>query len=61
MIRITADEKRAILKEYPQTPITRTMKQRSKRHSYYMCEELYAVDLLESLRKAVVVSLPKTT
>lgn len=27
-------------------PITRTMKQKSKRHNYYVCEDMDVIDLL---------------
>lgn len=50
MIAITASEKKIIRKAYPNIPITRTMKQRSKRHHYFLAEEMGPVGLLNSLR-----------
>ncbi len=50
MVRITRDEKKAIHKERPDLPISRTMRRRSKRHRYYMCEEPEAMELLASIR-----------
>lgn len=38
MIAITKAEKEAIVTQFPNTHIVRTMKQKSKRHHYY-CEE----------------------
>ena len=38
MIAINKDEKEAIVKQYPNVGIVRTMKQDSKRHHYYMEE-----------------------
>lgn len=38
MIAITKAEKEAIVAQFPNTHIVRTMKQKSKRHHYY-CEE----------------------
>ena len=42
MIAINKSEKEAISKQFPDVHITRTMKQKSKRHRYY-CEENPAV------------------
>ena len=50
MIAINKQEKEAIHKKYPRTPIARTVKKKSKRHRYYMAEEVMAVKYLNSLR-----------
>lgn len=50
MIAISADEKKIIREECPQVHIVRTMKQRSKRHRYYMAEESAAMRVLRRLR-----------
>lgn len=50
MIAISVDEKKTIREAYPQVHIVRTMKQRSKRHRYYMAEEPGAMRLLRRLR-----------
>jgi len=45
MIAIDKAEKEAIVAQFPTIHITRTMKQKSKRHHYY-CEEAKPVMLL---------------
>lgn len=50
MVAITADEKKSILKKYPNVHIVRTMKQDSKRHHYYMEEQSGPMKLLRSIR-----------
>lgn len=50
MIAISVDEKKIIREECPQVHIVRTMKQRSKRHRYYMAEEPAAMRVLRCLR-----------
>jgi len=50
MVMISGEEKKAIRKEYPRVHIVRTMKQRSKRHRYYMVEEAGPMRLLRRLR-----------
>lgn len=50
MVAITADEKKIIAKECPHIHIVRTMKQRSKRHHYYMEEAPAAMRILRELR-----------
>lgn len=52
MIAITAEEKKAIHKKYPDVHIVRTMKQDSKRHHYYMTEDRKPMALLRKLREA---------
>lgn len=42
MVLISKEEKEKISKRFPNIHITRTMKQKSKRHKYY-CEEGVAV------------------
>lgn len=50
MIAISADEKKIIREECPNVYIARTMKQRSKRHRYYMVEDHAAMRVLRRLR-----------
>lgn len=50
MISINLEEKEAIRKQYPNVNITRTMKQDSKRHHYYMEEAKGPMALLRRLR-----------
>lgn len=50
MIAITLAEKNAICEKYPNVHVVRTMKQRSKRHRYYMAEEPAAMRVLRRLR-----------
>jgi len=47
---INASEKEAVLKQYPDVHIVRTMKTRSKRHHYYMVEEPGPVALVMKMR-----------
>lgn len=51
MIAITADEKKIIHEQYPDVHITRTMRQDSKRHHYYMTEDRQPMKLLQKLRE----------
>lgn len=56
MILISKEEKEKISKRFPNIHITRTMKQKSKRHKYY-CEEGRAVlKYLEEIRSEGVAS-----
>mgnify|MGYP007102015118 CR=1 FL=1 len=57
MVLISKEEKEKINERFPRVHISRTMKQKSKRHKYY-CEENRAVmRYLEELRsKGVVVN-----
>lgn len=50
IVRITKNEKEQILARYPDAHITRTMKQDSKRHHYYMVEERWLINLLKVIR-----------
>ena len=50
MITISYEEKSIIVKEYPNADIVRTVKQKSKRHHYYMAEERGPMELLRRLR-----------
>lgn len=50
MILITRDEKEAVLENFPNVHIVRTMKQDSKRHRYYMVEESGPMRLIRKLR-----------
>ena len=50
MIQVSKDEKTAILKKYPDVGIVRTVKQKSKRHRYYMEERKDAMYELRRMR-----------
>lgn len=50
MISISKDEKEIIQDYYPRVHITRTMKQKSKRHRYYCEEDRRVMALLKRLR-----------
>ncbi len=50
MVLITKDEKEAISARYPDAHIVRTMKQKSKRHRYYVEESRPVMRLLNQLR-----------
>lgn len=50
MIAISAAEKKIIAERMPDLHIRRTVKQKSKRHRYYMEESKGAMRLLSSLR-----------
>ena len=52
MIAINAKEKEIIAEKLPNLHIRRTVKQKSKRHHYYMEESQKAMRLLNELRKA---------
>lgn len=51
LIAISAREKQIIAEQYPDVHIRRTVKQKSKRHRYYMEENKNAMRILKSLRK----------
>lgn len=50
MVAISAKEKNIIAEKMPDIHIRRTVKQKSKRHHYYMEEDKGALRLLASLR-----------
>ncbi len=50
MIMVSKREKEAISERYPRVFFTRTMKQDSKRHHYYMEEAAGAMRMLRKLR-----------
>ena len=50
MILITKEEKENILEYYPKVHITRTMRQKSKRHRYYCEEDRRVMAFLKRLR-----------
>lgn len=51
MIIISANEKDAIAERFPNVHIRRTVKQKSKRHRYYMEEGRAAMKYLNELRR----------
>ena len=51
MILVTKDEAIILRQKIPEVSITRTMKQKSKRHHYYCEETLNAFSVLKELRK----------
>lgn len=50
MILISANEKEIIAERLPKVHIRRTVKQKSKRHKYYMEESRNAMRLLNEIR-----------
>lgn len=50
LISVTKFEKEVILKIYPEAVISRTVKQKSKRHHYYVEETTQMLDLINKLR-----------
>lgn len=53
VVIISEQEKKVIAQAVPDVHIRRTVKQKSKRHRYYMEENAYAMRILRSLRAAV--------
>lgn len=51
MVAINAQEKEIIAERLPKTHIRRTVKQKSKRHHYYVEESREVMRILRSLRK----------
>ena len=54
MIRIDKDEAAYLRGRYPDLTITRTMKQKSKRHRYYVEESRKVLGALEKYRRGDV-------
>ena len=54
MIRIDKDEAAYLRSRYPDLTITRTMKQKSKRHRYYVEESRKVLGALEKYRRGDV-------
>lgn len=50
MVIITKEEKNLIREKFPNVHIVRTMKNRSKRHRYYMEERQEPMKMLRALR-----------
>lgn len=50
MVLITKEEKDAIVAQYPNAHIVRTMKTRSKRHRYYCVEDRRVMRILSKMR-----------
>lgn len=50
MVIITKEEKNLIRERFPNVHIVRTMKNRSKRHRYYMEEKQEPMKMLRALR-----------
>lgn len=50
MVKISKAEKDAVVKIYPDVQFTRTMRQDSKRHHYYMVEQPGPMRLIRKLR-----------
>lgn len=51
MILVDKREKDAILKRFPDAKITRTVRQKSKRHRYYCEETRHIINFLSKYRK----------
>ena len=56
MVAINKAEKEAIIERFPNAHIVRTMKQRSKRHRYYVEENKYVMRFLYKMRGLPVPS-----
>lgn len=50
MIAITKEEKNLIKERFPNAHVVRTMKQKSKRHHYYIEETTRVMKFLEQIR-----------
>ena len=50
MVRVTKNEKEAILKSFPNAHIRRTMKLKSERHHYFCEESEKIIEFLNSYR-----------
>lgn len=50
MVRVTKNEKEAILKSFPDAHIRRTMKQKSERHHYFCEESEKIIEFLNAYR-----------
>lgn len=55
MVLISKHEKEIIEKRFPKVVMRRTVKQKHKRHRYYMEEASYAMRLLSRIRAGEVV------
>ena len=53
MISITGQKKETILEHLPNIHVRRTVRQKSKRHRYYMEENRNALRLLKRLRSGI--------
>ena len=53
MVVVTAEEKRGVSKRCPGAYFVRTMKQDSKRHHYYMAENVAAMRALREVREEI--------
>lgn len=54
MILISRDEKAAVQEKFPNVHIVRTMKQKSKRHRYYMVEDPGPMRIIKQMRGELV-------
>ena len=52
MVQITKEEAEYLRQNGVSEGITRTLRQRSKRKNFYMCEDKYLMDLLNKYRKS---------
>lgn len=50
MVRVTKNEKEAILKSFPDVHIRRTMKRKSERHHYFCEESEKIIEFLNAYR-----------
>ena len=57
MVLVNKDEALAIRRDFPDLPLTRTCKQKSDRHRYYVPETTGALKLIKELRTKNVVTL----
>ena len=57
MVQITKEEAEYLRQNGVSEGITRTLRQRSKRKNFYMCEDKHLMDLLSKYRKSQNVTL----
>ncbi|MBO7714009.1 MAG: hypothetical protein J6S85_10595 [Methanobrevibacter sp.] len=57
MVQITKEEAEYLRQNGVSEGITRTLKQRSKRKNFYLCEDKYLMDLLANYRKSQKITL----
>lgn len=55
MVSITKEEKEKILERYPETQVVRTMRQKSKRHHYYVEEVPRVMRFLDYIRTCKIL------
>lgn len=57
MVQITKEEAEYLRQNGVNEGITRTLRQRSKRKNFYMCEDKHLMDLLDKYRKSQNITM----